>query len=263
MNTSKKPTIIILHGWGLRGNVYENLSKLLKKEGHRVYSLDLPGFGTEPLRKPGGVRLSLDPGSQDLGLDKRGGEGEDTGLNLDDYVAFVRSFIEKNKLTKPILVGHSFGGRVAIKYTWKYPKDVAKLILTGVPVIRHTSFKKKIAFIVAIVGGSVFNIFPKDVKNVMRKVLYKVIGEWDYYKAGPLKEVFKNIIGEDLVEYAKKVSVATFLIWGADDRLVPVSDVEKIKKYIPHANVFVIKGEGHKLPYTNPQAFFNAIKSIL
>lgn len=236
-NEKSKPSILLLHGWGLRAQVYKDLINILKEKGHSVYSLDLPGFGSEPLVH--------------------------NNMALDDYIVFVRRFIEKRKLIKPIIIGHSFGGRVAIKYTWKYPDEVSKLILTGVPIIRHTSVIKKLAFVTAVLGGMIFKGFPKGTKQILRKALYRFIGEWDYYNAGKLQQVFKNIIEEDLIQYAREVHVPTLLIWGANDRLTPASDIKKIKKYLPHAQSFIIGNVGHKLPYTDPQLFFKAIQSII
>lgn len=232
-----KAPIVVLHGWGLCGDKYQALKKLLEEKGHKVFIPDLPGFGSEPLIND--------------------------NMNLDDYVVFLREFIEKNKIPKPILIGHSFGGRVAVKYTWKYRNDVASLILTGVPVIRHTSAKRKIAYFAAVIGGKIFQLFPKETQSFMRKILYASIGEWDYYKAGSLKQVFKNIIGEELTMYAKNISIPTLLVWGKDDRIVPASDIKKIKKYIPHVISVVVADNDHKLPYTNARAFFNAINIIL
>lgn len=237
LRIKKKNSIIILHGWGLCGDKYQALKKLLEEKGYKVFTPDLPGFGSEPL--------------------------VNSNMVLDDYVVFLRKFIEKNKITKPILIGHSFGGRVAVKYVWKYPNDVASLILTGVPIIRHTTLKRKIAYIVAVVGGKIFKLFPKETKAFLRKILYTSIGEWDYYKAGPLQQVFKNIIGEELTMYAKNISVPTYLVWGAGDRIVPASDVSKIKKIIPHAVTMVVEGEDHKLPYISPKNFIKAIMSVL
>lgn len=233
-----KAPIVILHGWGLRGSTYKDLVSIIEKEGHFVYSPDLPGFGTEPLVHG--------------------------NMMLDDYVVFLRKFIEKNKIAKPILIGHSFGGRVAIKYAWRYSKDLNSLILTGVPIIRHTSLKRKIAYITAVVGGKIFQVFPKETKMFLRKILYFAIGEWDYYKAGPLQQVFKNIIGEDLTMYAKSISVPTLLVWGEDDRIVSASDARKIKKHIiTHAATAIVEGGDHKLPYISPKSFIKAIQSVL
>lgn len=233
MNQESEEAIIILHGWGLSGNTYAKLIKLFKKEGCPVFAPDLPGFGSEPLQKP--------------------------SMKLDDYVTFVHDFISKHKMQKVILIGHSFGGRVAIKYVWEYPHDVSKLILTGVPIIRKKSLIKQIAYASAVLGGKVFSFFPKKPKEFFRKTLYFAIGEWGYYKSGPLKQVFKNIIGEDLVCYIQKIKTPTLLIWGKDDCIVPAKTIEKIKNYIPHAKVIIVSKTEHKFPYENAAVFFEKV----
>lgn len=232
-----KNNIIILHGWGLNGSKYSQLSKILEEKGYKVYSPDLPGFGHEPLKSK--------------------------SMTLSDYVDFLDNFIKSNDIKKPILIAHSFGGRVAVKYCWKYPDNVSKLVLTGVPVVRERSFKKKIAFLGAMVGGRVLTLFPANLKNKFRKVLYFAIREWDYYKSGNLKDVFKNIIGEDLVSYAKEIKIPTILVWGKEDKITPVSLIPKIKKICPDFKSAVIENYGHKLPYENPPLFFNSIESFL
>lgn len=230
-------SIVILHGWGLHGGVYGELKKLLEKEGFKVFIPDLPGFGKEPLRSQ--------------------------TMMFDDYVSFVDEFLKSKKIVKPIIVGHSFGGRVALKYAFKYPERVNKLVLAGTPVIRSRVFKRKISRIFSIAGGQLFRFLPKTTKDFLRKLLYSLVGEWDYYKAGPLKQVFKNIISEDLVSYAKNVKIPVLLVWGENDRVVPVSDMKKIVKIIPHATFLIVKDAGHKLPYEKPEAFVKAIKQFL
>jgi len=237
MNTSKKPTIIILHGWGLRGNVYEPLALLLKNAGFSVYAPDLPGFGSEPL--------------------------VNNAMTLDDYVAFVYRYIQQNKLAAPILIGHSFGGRIAIKYVFRHPDAVSKIVLTGVPVIRHQSLRKKIAYVIAVVGGRVLKTLPVKMQDIFRKILYKSIGEWDYYKSGSLRQVFKNIVSEDLVSCAKNLKIPVLLVWGENDHITPSSDVEKIKKLIPQAQSIIVSNTDHKLPYLEPKEFFAVAQSFL
>lgn len=236
-NQKINTSIILLHGWGLRGSIYIELVGMLERKGYRVYSPDLPGFGSEPLRKKSMV--------------------------LDDYVIFLDNFIKKHSLQNIMLIGHSFGGRVAIKYVWRYPKKIKKLVLTGVPVIRNASFKRKFAYMTAVIGGKIFSVFPQHIKGFSRKVLYRTLGEWDYYKSGPLKQVFKNIIAEDLVEYTKQITVPVLLVWGKEDGITPVSDIEKIRRLMPQATSVVIANVGHKAPYETPKEFFNKVEKFL
>lgn len=237
MSNVKKQAIIILHGWGLEGSKYKNLAGLLEKNNFFVLSPDLPGFGRESLIS--------------------------SNMNLDGYVQFLDDFLKENKVLNPILIGHSFGGRIAIKYTWHYPKKVDKLILTGVPIIRDKSFLKKIWFVSAVMGGKIFRIFPDKISKRLRKILYFVIGEWDYYKSGSLKEVFKNIVNEDLIRYVSEIKIPILLVWGRKDLITPVSDVYKIKNLNKLIEAVIIDGIGHKLPYEKPFSFFQAIKSYI
>lgn len=232
-----KKNIIILHGWGLNGSKYSELEKVLQKKGYEVFAPDLPGFGSEALKSK--------------------------SMKLDDYVDFVKEYIKKNDIKDIVLIGHSFGGRVCVKFAWMYPAYISKVILTGVPIIRNVTIKKRIAFLVAKSGKIALEKMPFSIKNLFRKILYKSIGEWDYYKSGNLKEVFKNIVNEDLRVYLKQLQHPVYLVWGEEDKFVPVSDIKKIKKLLPGCKSVVITNEGHSLPYKNPEVFYKAIEKFL
>lgn len=229
----EKDTIIILHGWGLDRTEYDGLVSLLKEKNYKVFAIDMPGFGEEPLPKK--------------------------FLTLDDYVEFVNAFLKKSDIRKAMVIGHSFGGRVAIKYAFKYPQLVKKIVLTGVPVIRHVSLKGKIASKLSALGTG-FNGFSPKLKTLFRKGLYFFIGEWDYYNSGKLQTVFKNVIKEDTMQYLKKLKVPIILIWGENDSVTPVSDVDKIKKAVPKVSYSVVSNTTHRLPCQNPSEFVKAME---
>ena len=231
--------IIILHGWGLRGSTYHKLAELLGKKGYRVYAPDLPGFGDEPLGK--------------------------SSMDLDDYVGFVSSYLKKRKVRKAGFIGHSFGGRVAIKFAVKFPDRVDLLILTGAPGIKHKlSFFRRVVMYVAVVFGELFGIrVLLPLKRVVRKGLYFLIGEWDYYNAGELRQTFKHIVSEALQGYLPLITTPTLLLWGESDRVIPVSNARKMKDLIPNAKLVTIKGVGHKLPYEHSSLFLSAIGDLL
>mgnify|MGYP001591170178 CR=1 FL=1 len=239
MKKSTKTAVIILHGWGLRGSVYDEITALLKKEGFTVYSLDLPGFGSEKLKK----RV----------------------MNLNDYVNFVRQFIKKKSLKNFVLLGHSFGGRVSIKFAATFPKEVRALILTGAPGIKQKlSFLRRTVRYVAVSIGELFRIKALlPLKLILRKALYFLIGEWDYYNSGDLRETFKKVIDEDLAPILPKVKVKTLIVWGENDTVVPLSVGKEMKKCIIHSKLIVLKNTGHKVPYEKPKAFFQAVLPFL
>lgn len=232
-----KRAVLILHGWGLSGSSYKELGKLLSVNGYSVYMPNLPGFANEPLVHP--------------------------NMNLDDYIEFVHDFIKQKRLKKPVIIGHSFGGRVGIKFAWKYPQEVSTLVLTGVPVIRHRAFVQWIAYLAAVVGGNMMQVLPLRIQQFLRKLLYFMIGEWDYYNAGPLRQVFKNIINEDLRQYMQGLRIPVVLLWGGRDRITPVEDIKKIHKALPTAQHSIVETAGHKLPYQNYKEFFREVQRFL
>lgn len=229
---NKKYPIIILHGWAttMTGSRYQKLQTILEKKGFKVFAPDLPGFGKEPLTKP--------------------------VMDLDDYVSFVKDFMKKKKMSRAILIGHSFGGRIAAKLTAQNPDLVEELILTGSPLIRKKlSLKKQIITTITKSGKSAVELLPENVSHMLKKGLYRAIGEYDYYKAGNLKETFKKIINEDLLSLLPTIQTKTLVIWGAADTFVPVPIGEEIASIIPHAQFILVPNATHKLPYEYPQEF--------
>lgn len=228
-----KHPIIILHGWGIDGTRYKELQALLEKDKFKVYSPDLPGFGSESLKKD---------------------------MNLDDYVKFIQNFIKNNNLHKVILIGHSFGGRVAAKLSAVHPELVSKLVLTGAPLIKEKlSLKKRIIGRVAKAGKQ---FTPHFIFNVARKVIYRSIGEWDYYRAGKLSKTLENILAEDLKGVLPKIKVPTLIVWADSDTFVPVSIGKEIASLIKSSKLEILQGS-HKLPYENPVMFYNSILPFL
>lgn len=233
----KKPTIIILHGWELYGEKYSTLSDMLEKKGFRVLAPDFPGFGHTPLHNK--------------------------NMNLSDYSHFLEGYLKHNKVSECVLVGHSFGGRVGIRYTSDHPSKVLLLILTGVPIIRHFGFKKRIMYILAKSMKFPFMIMPTLISSLARRILYRVTGEYDYARSGEKKNIFKNIINESLIPILQKLKTPTVLIWGELDRLTPASDIVKITQIGTIVDSESVPGLGHSLPYQNPKVFSELVEKYI
>lgn len=225
-----KKTIVILHGWKLDGKKYKELQHIFEKNGYHVLAPDLPGFGTVPLLKE--------------------------AMSIDDYTEYVKSYLDKNKIKRLFLIGHSFGGRVAAKFVVKYPSYVEKLILTGSPLIRtKLSFRKKIVSSFAKRGKKIAQHFPQALYHRLRWVVYRMLGEWDYYKADALKKTFVKVAEEDLSPYLPKISSKTLVLWGEKDTFISQHIGKTIAKSIPHAQFIVLPRKGHGIPYTDARQF--------
>ena len=241
-----KTPIIILHGWSktMSGSKFHEIKSILESKGHLVYAPDLPGFGSNTLKKE--------------------------ELFFDDYAAFVDHYIadvlKETKAKKVILIGHSFGGRIAIRVTAAYPDMIALLILTGASGIPHPlpSLKKKIVFVLTKILKPIFLLPPFSLfYKVFRKLIYYSIGEMDYYKAGNLTQTFKNVYKVSIADDLQKISVPTILIWGEKDTFTPLADGEYMQSHIANAKLIVIPEAGHRLPYENPREFARAVLPFL
>lgn len=221
--------IVILHGWGLSGSKYESLKKNLEKKGYTVYAPDFPGFGKA-------ILINHD-------------------MHLSDFSQYLADYLKKMAINKCILVGHSFGGRVALHYASQEKCAAEMLVLTGVPVIRHYGLKQKLSYAAAKTFGFSLKVLPNDVETFAKKVFYRILGERDYLNSGEMKKIFNNIINEPLAPYLKKIKIPITLIWGGDDSLTPVSDVVKISDLGNIKDSQVVSKVGHSLPYKESEIF--------
>lgn len=130
----KGKPFLILHGWGGNGDRWLSAMNLLKNN-FQVMAIDLPGFGKS--------------------------EAPQSTWGLDDYAEFITNVADTLNWEKFYLLGHSFGGRIAIKLAIKRPQKIEKLILVGAAGLKHkfnlkTIFGKTLLFIY-----KKFPLFPK------------------------------------------------------------------------------------------------------
>ncbi|OGG11272.1 hypothetical protein A2Z00_02180 [Candidatus Gottesmanbacteria bacterium RBG_13_45_10] len=236
----KKLPIVVLHGWGLSSERFQPLVRELNKAGYAVYAPNLPGFGDS--RMPS------------------------RALNLQDYVEFLHTYLGDKRIKQPVLIGHSFGGRVSLKYEYMYPKSARALILTGVPGFTPVARKKLILFIaMAKLGKVIFSLrLLRGLKDKAQEWYYYLVGAKEYYRAkGAMRETFKNVVREDLLPYMKSVRTPCLLAWGESDIITPVSIAYRMKEVIKNAQLRVVSGVDHGLPYKHPELFVTTIKPFL
>lgn len=218
--------LIILHGWGICMDHFAGLQNELSGK-FRVFTIDLPGFG--------GSDLPKEP------------------WEVGDYSEFVNLFAEKLKLRKFYLFGHSFGGRIGIKYAVKYPEKLKGLILCASAGIRPKNTLKKAVFLSVSKAGKKLLSVPgvKKLKPIARKLLYKAAREHDYEKLNNkiMQESFKKVVNEDLKPLLNKIKTPTLLLWGTEDKMTPICDGKLMNREIEKSKMRIFKGVGHRLPY--------------
>ncbi len=240
MKATGKPSIIILHGWGLSAKRFAPLASALTNKGYRVLVPDFPGFGDAPMPpKP---------------------------YTLSDYVSFLESYIKEKKLNSVVLIGHSFGGRVSLKFCMQERPELRGLILTGTPGVTPVPRKKLFVFItLAKIGKFFFSMWPFSlIAEKIRAWYYYVVGAREFYRAeGVMRETFKLIVQEELVSAMSHVSVPCLLVWGQLDQITPVWIAKKMNEEIKDSKLVLIADRDHGVPYKDPDLFVSHIETFL
>ena len=185
---------------------------------------------------------------------------------LADYCDLLHENLAEKKLLKVVLIGHSFGGRVALKYSDVYKDGVAGLVLTGTPGVTPVPRKKLFLFIfLAKIGKVFFSIWPLSlIQEKIRLWYYYLVGAREFYRAqGVMRETFKNIVKEDLLPYMKRVAAPTLLVWGATDQITPLWIGNKMHEEIRSSKLVVIQDRGHAVPFKDPDLFVSHIEEFL
>lgn len=229
--------ILLLHGWLDSLRTFDKLSAELS-ENKRIIRLDLPGFGaTEP---------------------------PPTDWSLNNYVDFVAEFIGKLKLTDYALVGHSFGGRIAIKGCSTKKLTPKALVLMAAAGTAERRTAKSLAYTAVAKIGKVVTLIPPLYfwRKQLRAGLYKSAGS-DYLASEHIGKTFLNIVGEDLSVNAPKITIPTLLIWGANDGQTPLREGKKLQRLIPRSDLVVLPATGHFVHIEKPEQVALAMEKFL
>lgn len=220
--------VVLLHGWGQNIAMMKPIGDRLQKN-HRITILDFPGFGES--------------------------EEPKTALTVYDYCEILEELLKKLKVKKPVIMGHSFGGRIAIIYASR--NEVEKVVLFGSPCIRKEvkpSLKLRMLKSLKRIPG--INKLEGFAKNHM--------GSRDYKNASEImKKILVNVVNEDLSECAKKINVPTLLIWGDRDTEAPVEDAKELEKIIPDAGLIVLPNSTHYAYLENLPQVINILNNFL
>ena len=229
--------VILMHGWGCTHSTLKSIEAQLTP-GFKVYNVDFPGFG---------------------------GSNEPSAVwGVEEYTSLIEDFARQEHIESPILLGHSFGGRVGILFASR--NKVHKLILVdaaGVEPRRSLRYYYKVYSYKAIKHALLFFLGKKRGETALNSYRAKV-GSSDYSNASPMmRAILSKVVNEDLKSVMPKIACPTLLIWGAKDTATPLADAKIMEKLIPDAGLVSFDGVGHYSFLENPYQFAAVLKSFL
>ena len=229
--------VILMHGWGCNHSTLKSIEAQLTP-GFKVYNVDFPVFG---------------------------GSNEPSAVwGVEEYTSLIEEFARQEHIESPILLGHSFGGRVGILFASR--NKVHKLILVdaaGVKPRRSLRYYYKVYSYKAIKHALLFFLGKKRGETALNSYRAKV-GSSYYSNASPMmRAILSKVVNEDLKSVMPKIACPTLLIWGANDTATPLADAKIMEKLIPDAGLVSFDGVGHYSFLENPYQFAAVLKSFL
>ncbi len=214
INPGKEKNIIFLHGWGSNKEVMKVFVPFF--DDYKQVYIDMPGFGKSP---------------------------NPYVLTTKDYAKIIDKFLNELNISKDIVVGHSFGGKVA---TLLNPKKLVLLSSAGIVMPKPFKVRAKIKLfkILKKLGLSKFrNFFVSDDVKGMSENMY---------------ETFKNVVDEDFSEVFKNYQGEALIFGGDRDTAVPSEAVKKQGELFK-SKIIMLSGD-HYFFITQPQIIAKRIK---
>lgn len=208
--SKESKNIIFLHGWGSNKELMRKAFENAFLEYNHFY-IDLPGFGKSP---------------------------NEVLLSTHDYAKIVSSFTHSLDIVPHIVVGHSYGGKVAVLF--EEAREIILLSSAGIIAPKPLKVRLKIALakLAKITHIRLPFLRSKDAQN-LSPIMY---------------EIFKNIVNEDFSEIFRKCEKPTSIFWGDEDTATPLSGGRKIHSLMKNSKFCVCKGGHYFFLAQNPNS---------
>jgi len=240
----KDQDLIIIHGlFGMSDN-WNSLGKQFTKY-YKVHLIDLRNHGRSP---------------------------HSTDFNYKVMCEDLLEYMNDNRISNPIILGHSLGGKVAMKFAFKYPEKIEKLIVADISPRRYNTdfvqnllqflyklpledFKKRED--IDSVLSSTYE--DKGMRLFLLKNLYrKENKEFSWrFNIDVLLEKVSNIQEADFVKGI--CAIPTHFIRGGNSNYITTEDELIINKHFSDFSIATIDGTGHWLHAENPERFYNKV----
>jgi pimeloyl-ACP methyl ester carboxylesterase len=229
--------VVWLHGWGRSSADFAASAASLARGGTSSVALDLPGFGASPLPTSAGGAV--------------------------EYARLLFPVLDEIGASPLVLVGHSFGGRVASVLSAQHPAQVAGLVLCGAPLVRRESTARSPRTYRVVRALHRRGLISEARMEAARQKY----GSSDYRAArGVLRDVLVRSVNENIEDELARIGAPVVLVWGDKDLDVPVDVAQRAKVLMSCSSdvaLEVLSDTGHLVPTERPDALATAVQRLV
>ena len=214
--------LLMAHGWGASIDLLQPLALPLSRLGYQCLMFDLPGFGES--------------------------DEPEQAFTIFDYASFCIDYLDHHNLKSVNFFGHSLGGRIGLILAAEHSQRIKKMALSNSAGIREKPATLKRFRLQA------YHKFRHGLESIgaagaaarLRRLYINRYGSPDYRNASPvMRQTLIQVVNENLLPFAARVSVPTILVWGDADQDTPLWMGRKLEETIPDAALIVHEGAGH------------------
>lgn len=244
------PTLVLLHGLGASLHTWEPWARALDSS-YRVVRFDFPGHGLS-------------------GADADGDYRDARTLRL------LRALLDSLGVARATLVGNSMGGRIAWSFAATQAERVERLVLIAPDGFASPGFAYDKPAEVPAVLGLMQWVLPRAMLQANLAPAYadpsrladSVVTRYHELMRAPgnrpaLLARMQQVILADPVPRLRRIAVPTLLLWGEQDRMIPVRNADDYRAAMPQARLVTLAGLGH-LPFEEaPEVALAPLRAFL
>ncbi len=253
----KGQPVVLIHGNPGSGQDWTRMFTPLAAH-HEVIAFDRPGHGRSQRPKVGDATVEV-------------------------QARLLHDALKQLHVERPIVVGHSWGGALALVYAINYPKEVAGVVLVAPAVYESHDGGSILTSLPAVplLGDAVNSVFtPLFGASVVRRKLKKafspdpvpprylrsVLSEWTNPKKVKAYSVDEASLNDSLKKFSPRyaeISVPVSILTGDSDLIVSEKDnAERLHQALPKSHLIVLPKTGHEIPFTHPRAVVDEIERV-